>query len=30
MNSELEARIRPRAYHIGENDPEPNGDAEKR
>jgi hypothetical protein len=29
MNSELEARIRTRAYHIWENDPEPNGDAEK-
>lgn len=29
MNSELEARIRTRAYHIWENDPTPDGDAEK-
>jgi hypothetical protein len=29
MNSKLEALIRTRAYHIWENDPEPNSDAEK-
>ena len=28
MNSELEARIRTRAYHIWENDPSPDGNAE--
>lgn len=29
MNDELEARIRTRAYHIWENDPSPDGNAEK-
>lgn len=29
MDSDLEARIRTRAYHIWENDPSPDGNAEK-
>jgi hypothetical protein len=29
MNQDLEARIRTRAYHIWENDPSPDGSAEK-
>jgi hypothetical protein len=29
MNQDLEARIRTRAYHIWENDPSPDGNAEK-